>query len=25
VDGIVHCMRSNFGPEANRPSRRCGN
>ena len=25
VDGIVHCMRSIFGPEADRPSRRCGN
>ena len=25
VDGIVHCMRSNFGPDADRSSRRCGN
>lgn len=25
VGGIVHCMRSNFGPEARRSDRRCGN
>lgn len=25
VSGIVHCMRSNFGPDADRSSRRCGN
>ena len=25
VDGIVHCMRSNFGPDADRSQRRCGN
>ena len=25
VDGIVHCMRSNFGPEADQSSQRCGN
>lgn len=25
VEGIVHCMRTNFGPDADRADRRCGN
>lgn len=25
VEGIVHCMRTNFGPDADRSGRRCGN